>query len=857
MRAGYTYGTVFEASVGSFDGHRYTAHVERHGYGGPSLYPPATSLRFRRLVVRWGADGGAVTGAGPLAPVAASRATLTVLDPGGLLAETVGSPDGAWRLRVERVTGDVALAPADGGPGTVWLGYLLQETYEDSPYAAYSETSLTFADGLGLLSSRPLYVSSFYRDLLTPLSLHVTDLGADQAPDLVTAVDWRPWLPATTLRDGDPLRSLYAGDRVWTDADGGTVSALDGLRQIAASLNARLYQSGGRWHLTQRGLLARTGGLDVPQYAYPVHAGPSAETSPTPAVDVAAGQLVRDTRAHPQAGPHGAPRRGVTLPVRSASGGYEVGDQLDDLLYNGSFEVGDPASNVDGNGDPTQADGWSRVGGSDDVSRFKMSANVIEGFSPATGDEWALRLRFSPFGTPEAKHDVSFALPGSTYWDLRLRAQVFSNIGESEPRAYSGGFRMRVTREDGTEVWAAGQSVKLRGTVLRGPGGRLYVDPLPGPVGQRVLAAGTVLHFWRGGANPTPDDDYAGSATVEEDAVGGATIVRADVAPAGDATAKLEAGDQTVVYYWATTERTMGVGWAPASLIGTATPANGGYEFWPVDLALTGVDEDGRPVGGALQVRVSGPVPPYAGSFLVDDMSLEFSVAGRTGDVLGTRLSLPAGAPGLDVDLGDSPFGDGPKADSATGLTAEGADGSYYPTVQGPETGWTEGAYAPGAPSTKRPLRSLRARDALRQLAGPLERVRTTYLLRGGAALAPEHVVRHWSLTALALPAVAGVTQIYTRAAPRAGRTVAVRTADGASEDYGVVSVTRGAGLSAVEIDRPLVASIPAGARVAYDVPCWWDAMEWDVAAGAVYYDATALDLAPDTGFLEEITLGT
>jgi hypothetical protein len=34
--------------------------------------------------------------------------------------------------------------------------------------------------------------------------------------------------------------------------------------------------------------------------------------------------------------------------------------------------------------------------------------------------------------------------------------------------------------------------------------------------------------------------------------------------------------------------------------------------------------------------------------------------------------------------------------------------------------------------------------------------VRTTYLLRGGQALSPEHVAVHWQLTTLALPATAG-----------------------------------------------------------------------------------------------------
>lgn len=155
------------------------------------------------------------------------------------------------------------------------------------------------------------------------------------------------------------------------------------------------------------------------------------------------------------------------------------------------------------------------------------------------------------------------------------------------------------------------------------------------------------------------------------------------------------------------------------------------------------------------------------------------------------------------------------------------------------------------------PLSQLRTIDALRQLAGPLERVRTTYLLRGGGpttpghALAPEHVLIHWALTVLAVPAVTGTDTVYTRAAPRVGRTLSI-----GGTDFAVVSVTRGSGMFAVELDDTIASSYATGTRCAYDVPCWWDSFEWDIAAGAITYDGTALDMYPDSDFLSEITLG-
>ena len=878
MRAGYTYGPVFTSTAASRDGCLYAAHVERHGYIGP-----ADALGMLGLRVQWGVEGGASRGADPLEPIGASRATLTLRDPGGVLAETSGAPDGAWRLRLERLTGPQA--------GLQWLGYLQQEAYEDSPYAAASGTALGFSDGFGLLSNRPVAGPGADvgaaavvlptadglqpgRRLLSIVQQHLTDLSADAQMGLVTAVDWRPWLPGGVVSaDTDPLRAIWAREDAWLSEDGGSLSALDAIRAIVARFGARLYQSGGRWHVTQRHLLARSvGGGTMPAFVY--LAGQS---------DAVARSLVPvgvDTRDWAQEGPHAKPRRGTTLPVRSVRSIYDFEPDLDNAVTNPSFEA--PGTSPDGSPSDEHAYGWEFEDsdgvdlGEERTIRRELANSAIPDLDPTGVDAYDLRLgngdATNPGGGYARQRDVLF-LPASRAWEIRLAfdaAIVEFGADEDAGRPAFWGL-MAITGGPGGATWApvlrrltcaaselpgADAAVFVRNALQDGAG-------IAVPDGVAYVPERSVLRWFR---DANGQQLFVGTQTLSEPVRGGDSKVRGALDIPGTEGAlfsgeaeRLRPGDYAEVYVW-----TRGAASARFDLSGGGwrVEDNGqgaDIRLGRIAVSMTGADADGAAVTGALVIQFKNTSVAYFGD--IDDVELQLRIGGKTAARSTAVSSLPAGAPGLDIALESSPLGDGPLSSTHGLLFAEVDGGAPQPTLQGANTGWTEGAFAPAEASTGVGVVALHARTSLAQLAGPptgdsdvsgggLERARTTYLLRAGETLEPSLAVRHWPLTVLALTATAGTETIYTRAAPRVGGTIAA-----GGVDYAVTSVTRGAGLYAVEIGAPLAASLPIGARVAYDLHAWWDGFEWDVPGGSALCDGSALDLADPNAFTEELAL--
>ena len=860
MRYDFDYGSFYIASVAARDGHVYTAHIERHAYSGP-----ARSLPWLGLQISGGSDGGAVTGAGPLLPIAASRAVLTVRDRHGALAETVGSPDGAWRLRVRRETGNVSVSPADGGVGNVWVGYLLQEGYEDSPFAAGGATSLTFADGLGLLDARPAAGAGADtgttiglpatlgavpgRRLLSLVAPSLFDLGADAGMGVTTAVDWRPWTPGTVLpSSADPVRALLAREDAWLDEDGGTVSVLESVRAVAGRLSARLFQSGGRWHLVQRGAVARTGGVDLPRFAYPA--------GDTSAVARSLATVARDTRAILQSGPHDAPKRGLSLPVASVESRYDFTPELDEVVRNPSFEVAGAT--------PSDAAGWVLENG---AIRKPMSESPIPSLNPANLDAYYLRIgpkdtgAGNPGGT--ARQNEIVYLPDSTAWDLAVSWDQY---------VLDGGATTNFLPLNGAKCWVGGDTpanatwglVRARVTcaadALPGEDNAVTVENVlegEGEPGAPYVPAGATLRWMR-----QADDNrfkLVATMTVKETVRGGDTKVRGTLTLKGvDASddrmfaqegERLRAGDFAEIHVWERDAEPDLVGlhyggWALDVVSGSGAGAILGRNGRPAMYA-TGVDLDGDLISGYVNVEFSNVANGF--SAIVDDVEVDLQMAGATATTTSAVSALPAGEAGHVVSLGPFLLGDGPTADSESALFVE-AD-AIRPTHQGSLTGWSEGS--PGANSSGVGLDLLQSRDGLRQLAGPLERVRTAFLLRDGQALAPEHVPICWSATALVYAANVGATTVYTYAAPRVGRTLTI-----AGVDHLVTDVVRGAGLFAVTVAVGLGAAAEAGERVQYDFAAWWDSFVWTVEAGEVYVDGTALDL-DERSYLEEITLGT
>jgi hypothetical protein len=886
-----TYGPVYAVGFASRDGFRYRADVVRHGYTGP-----VTPLRGVALRIRGGVEGGAARGADPLSPVAPRRAVLTVNDDRpGRLAEVVGSPDGAWGLVVRRVS---------GGPSVervVYRGLLQQEGHEDAPYGASGDQTLTFDVGLGLLDSRPAagpgvagrddggdgpyWAWTDEVDLLgtdrraervaVSLARALGPLAGDPAGvedgGLVTAVDWRPWLPGTRVASAtDPLHAVLTAEHAWLDEDGATASELDLVRGAVGRFGARLFQSDDRFHVVQRGLLARDA-TKVPRHTYPASAASPYGVAPTSTRTL--DDLVVDTRHWPQLGPHGAPRRGVTVPVRSAEVAYDFRPDLDDLVLNGSFE--------EAGGTAEEAAYWDLDGGAERA--------VGDGYIDETAsDRWVIQFPETRATAPRAKavQDGLVYLPGSAGWELRVKwtQWVTQNVvvaGDLYPvnvdladEAPYGGLLVQVgdhylRRYPLITTVESFRGARVRvyvGRVLEGYGGAVADTP--------VIPSGVTVHFHASGS--PVDLDVLGTLLLSEPVRVGDSFLAGDLTLTDPEETYLPIGAIGYCYVWtpgiARAEHGAGQ-YARAFPDGSFASVSRRLRYGTRSLFATGVTPAGLVVQGPVHVEAwGGDTLADAGRFAdaftaIDGVEVAVEIDRDGPATIAARAVLPAGTPGLDVSLpasrGGLPVGDGPMADSLTGLHAEGADGEVYPTTQGADTGWTEGTYGVGAASTGKTIDLVHARSSLAQLAGAtapteagggLERLRTTFLLRDGAILRPDQVVQHWPLTSLALPAVEGAETVYLHGAPRVGRTVEVPA--GSGNDYTVESVTRGAGLFAVALASPLTTSTPAGARVAYDALFWWDGDDWDVPAGALYYDATALDLCDPTTFAEEVTLG-
>lgn len=336
MHLNTTYSERFRWVLLSADGYTYRLELRRAGYDAvnPSGRPPRRDVVGDGLSVAWAGAGGSEIGF--LAPVAASELRVSLVDnEGGLAGEVAGSPDGAWSgalYRCDPAGGPTLDGRQMGEPSTrdalEWLGYLFSARRDEREILpGLTGTSLSFTDGLGLLSGTPFTgpgavtpdatgadlvgftpwepaLRSILR-VLGPLGGGGTSgpagaygraippgtnpatsaLTAPTWTDVKTAVRWWPRVAEAFGAGGytqlppsvDPAAYILTRAKAWMTANqaGGTGesdSAGDALRAIVHRLSARLYQSGGVWRLDQRSALARTP-TAVPVHSYPATAG--------------------------------------------------------------------------------------------------------------------------------------------------------------------------------------------------------------------------------------------------------------------------------------------------------------------------------------------------------------------------------------------------------------------------------------------------------------------------------------------------------------------------------------------------------------------------------------------------------
>ena len=915
MYADLSYGERFVVRYRSANGVPFRLALAVAEYEGP-----ADEIRGVGSVVRRRASsvGGDASMLAPVTPttlriqVPTLRADVrhadgSAVSPAGLFA-LGGLPDGAVRVTLRAdLDGDSDGYDMDPGEATaasvyevpLFSGYALPDMVTDLPGDDLATVEITAVDGFHLTTRRAITQllaepddPSVRLSFVDWIRLALAQIGPADGL-LVTGVDWRPYVDGAALAATDDpaaaLRVFASAMREGDEPGAASLSQDAAVRALCARLLARLFLApvktgpgayGLAWHVMQRGLLAHTQGLDVPTFAYPL-AGLTDEggdVDEVPGVRTVANRI-RDTitaeRGEAGGGiPWGASRsRG--LGHEQVESAYDFRPDLGDLILNGSFE--DPGDA------PDEAARWNFAGL---ATAEPLADSPIPTLDATNLDERYLSL--GPDGIAEQKDLVS--VPGSAGWDMDLSWDMatltlgFQSGGSSTEIPFQSSYAWGEFRLSGSgTTWGLRRCrVRCARELLPGEGLEIKVDPILGlessaVLGVPVIPVGAVLRWSR-----YDDDDVevlVGQSTVTERASVGDTTISADLVLqqgsgpyASGETARLRVDDWCEIAVW----------WNDADER-TAFPMSGGG--WAVDDPLnvvhgrvqvyaTGVDQTGQPVSGALWTRFECNTTVI--SWFVDDVRCRLTSNGQTAASSGARAMLAAGQGGalsaaLPLsDRGGHAFGDGPLPTTATRMRVRGSDDVVRDTVP---------AWAVGVPTedTGVGIDLLAATEALRQLAGRdserggPERWRGTVLLPHvdhvedptDALFWSADVYRLYQPCALALPAVAGASQIALTAPPKTGQPVVVGFKDGPTapeETHYAGTVTAGAGYYVCDLvdadgdPATLAGSHAAHTECRYGMSTWPDADEWDTGAARVTLDAS--DLALRTGdFVTELTL--
>ena len=849
MYAGLTYGAVYRFEYHSADGRRYRADVERQGWLGgvfEMLRPDGNGLVSLDISGGQRADGAADA----LAPVAASVATLTAVDGQARLAAMQGAPDGAWRLRLFSAT-------PGGAEVLEWLGYALQETFRDAPLAGINAVEVKFADGLGFLNERPhagegtAFPASApgtptdpgrsTQPLAEQVARHLGDLGAGGGwTALVAAVDWRPRLggAAQLTASDDPLYVLHTLAEAWLDADGASTKAADAVRAIAARMGGRLCQSAGRWHLMQRSLLARTGGLGVPRFVYALGQGTDGETTVQASAPESADVLVDVWQSGRVVG---VPRREVGLPVRRVESGYSFRPDLDAVIYNGSFERAGSAE--------VEAEWWTAEGPG-------IAAHGAPERRPGSvGDltqqnAFAMRVPATPFDNQVvyASQTNGFRLsaPPSASLRVRLSARAEADGPFSAPPE----FRVLAMNDDDTVGHGLALVIlHVQGPVVKGDDVAVPLSVLagtdegPDPAimvpGVRIADVGQTLRIeWGDPLNP----DVAEARLTR-------TLRAGDAALYADLRGNLPdnasgLGVSALTYVFAPGHGGWNKLYRGAILPDDSQRAEHFYaRLFTLSVLAPLEAGDGAVVRGRLRVDLRGQRlggDNSEGATYYDGVEVTVAEAGGTFERAAFASALPAGAPGTDAALpvraGPAHvLGDGPTAESESQLFVRYPDGTVRPTLSPAGVGW-----AAGLPSTFGDTAdALSAREALAQVRGPLEGWLGTVDL-STVTVRPHHVLRVWQRSTLAAPVAAGAAEVLAYAAPAVGETLRI-----GGEARAVAGVRRGLSAHVVELSAPLAQSHAAGAECHYTLLVWPDAYTWRTVQGRYECDGRALAWTP------------
>lgn len=900
MYSNTDYGPVQNIVWCSRTGRNYRAQIQLLNTN-PSANPP--SNRFELLE-----DGCSIvwdTGsAGMLAPVAPSKLTLKVTSLRGDWRESLGMlmgrPDGAVRCFIEADDNE------DGLYETVeWAGYLEQalswQTTTES--GIRNGVTLAFVDGFGFVPGEPIFeLPVTEADDMRYLNLIKRFLsrlaGTSSRPTWETIIDaiaYRPWVPDGTTDPKisslqDPLWYLMTDARFYNEVfeDGDGVDSVQFTRLLASRFNARMYQSGGQWHIDQPSNIGRSASI----FGSPRSPGRIRSWTSSLQSIADPGTGSHDIRRLPAARTWElveAPTRAQDMPTQLVKSNYEPSPKPTNWVPNGGFEFGgtpDPTSGI------ATANNWETVVAQGAAGRIEGDNPNLQDLPPGFGEDnrWFGIIG----GSGDLFQETGYEVVGGegrsfefSYFHLMRDAGVGDGPSTALGIIRDGQPNLHLAQSDINiqEEYKSGREIDIH--ISKGT----FQPPNSESQEYEWLPEGMTLYWYRnvGGGNV----EFIGSFEVTKTALWGDSVLTGNMQLDDNANPTQE-GDFARTFFW-----TQGTA-TTISGIGANPPITGpaAYRWGTFFKYASGVSfADGTPATGELVVRLRSVLcgfTPNTGQgcySLWDAVTVKVLIEGEEPAETLCLVNNEAISHGLERELpvndgrshivGDGPIDqlrfaqDGGPGGGGGLVFLESATRSaigvgnpspvvgfidYYPTMQGADTSWTSGQFQNGDPSTGGPdsfivspgIDCLCAEDSIRLLsndaAGGQQLINGRIMLPSGDALHPHQVpllsIRTYTATQYFTTGPLRVSYPPDIMQQTNGIFVAPTVSaciGGALEERNVESVQRQDSNFLVELETPFSEGMPVGTEINVHVFVWWTRFGWDLIEDTVDFQGQSI----------------
>ena len=793
------YGARYIVKIAAQDGFDYRAFLDRHAYTGPprDLLGASNPLR-----IQWGRQGRPEL----YAPIMHSSCSLSVLDTEGeAFAEIVSGDNATYRVRMERYEGSAW--------SEIWRGYVQGNSYDQQRHGRLSSFTIQAADGFNLLD--PLAYKPANEPTRIAYSLRYILQNLPQPSGLLTRMLWRPWMPEEIAGAEDALMQVATLDANWTQSESRT-RQLVVLKHLLRRFGLRLLQSEGAWWTFQRG------GLQEDTADFYSYSDPASLTART----LTSRNLLVDDNAIPTARrkPNLRPR------TRRVLSTYDFEPDLDIVVQNGSFE--EAGATAEDMARWTRFESVTASQGAGGYHGKRVSRESALGVDAAAqGNEWLFKVE-SVYGSVEVdaddeelalRQDSQVSIPKGRFFEADVS---FTAKQSGEWIVKPMGVRFKIG-----DYYLQRTTRTVAADTLKGPRAKMYVGRI-GPRGAKdvpIIPEGAELEISTGATITLSEDAYA-----------------TDSALVGELSQTVPAGETVTFFIWGTT-----VGYMQPIV---NTDDTGLREVQTIVARAFLSTPAGEAVHGGVAIEVWTPVsnPAFLDSkdedgqtdwAILDDLVAKILVNSNRIGKVGSQASMSAPQSGRLVSLADIRVGDGPAITTDSRLVAEQSTG-FEPTMQGANTGWKNGVYAPGEASTGKTIDALLASTVLRAQNTILRRRILDYVLRGKQKIAPHNLIRHHDTTKLASHALKGSDKVRTHSPVREGEKVTILGAS--PETHEVTSVVGQIPPFEVTLAGTLASSHPKGTGVRYHFPIAQDYVDWDVRAGRYYTQATELYEGPE-----------